>query len=156
MVKFLPPGHFHLGLVVCEVLILEGLLTLLSIQDSIKFNLRHSGTSLRENYSPPNYFWVSWDPLHAKSKKILLPPSPPPYTPTKYTNFLFVFKFNKPKISVVSTYKIITHWAKSFMIYSRMNLLDFMAMLFWMRSVGASTRGRIWTNCISGLPMSSD
>ena len=65
LVKFSPPGHFHLGLVVCEVLILEGLLTLLSIQDSIKFNLRHSGTSLRENYSP--YLWVSLDPLRAKT-----------------------------------------------------------------------------------------
>ena len=37
LVKFPPPGHLHLGLVVCEVLVLEGLSNL--FQDSIKFNL---------------------------------------------------------------------------------------------------------------------
>ena len=50
LVKFPPPGHFIHNLVVCEVLVLEVLLTLLSIQNSIKSILRHLSTSLRKNY----------------------------------------------------------------------------------------------------------
>ena len=155
LVKFPPPGHFHLGLVVCEVLILEGLSTLLSIQDSIKLNLRQPGTSLRKNYSLQNYFGVHGTPYVRKAYKIIIAAVPAAVYADKISNFLLIFKFTNPKTSVVSQYKIINHWAKSFMIYNRVNLLDFMAMLFRMLSVGASTRERIWTKCSSGLPMST-